>query len=266
MQGSYFMSCTHLTLLFMNLFKNGNNPHIISSVFSKDFQYLNSLCDDDEPIFEEVEQPEPIKYQQFESIKVDQDKSEIKRQEFPEQFEEKEEKKNSYDLPERKINNKETPINVFGSRHPKILKFMAIMIRCLRHCYESKPQELNLDLNKYLLLKNELSLNYLRQYENVFTAVKAAIKIYASQDEAKRKEIEKVEIATLEKIIKNQSSLNPFSVTGDKKGADDEDDENAEYKPSESVPKAYDPLTGKYTEEAAIFEKLIQKLVEYNEN
>ena len=133
MQNSYFMSCTHLTLLFMNLFKNGNNPHIISGVFSKDFQYLNSLCDDEESMFEEVEQPEPIKYQLFESIKVDQEKSEIRKQEFGGNKEEKEEKKNSYDLPERKINNKETPIHVFGSNHPKILKFMAIMIRCLRH-------------------------------------------------------------------------------------------------------------------------------------
>ncbi|CAI2368685.1 unnamed protein product [Moneuplotes crassus] len=265
MQGSYFMSCTHLTLLFMSLFKNGNNPHIISGVFSKDFQYLNSLCDDEESLFEEVEQPKPIQYQVFESIKIDQEKSEIRKQELGEKEETKEEKKNSYDLPERKINNNATPIHVFGSNHPKILKFMAIMIRCLRHCYESKPQELNLDLNKFLLLKNELSLNYLRQYENVFTAVKAAIKIYASQDEAKRKEIEKVEIATLEKIIKNQSSLNPFSLAGEKKAAEETKEEETEKKPSESAPKAYDPLTGKYTEEAAIFEKLIQKLVEYNE-
>jgi hypothetical protein len=142
---------------------------------------------------------------------------------------------------------------------------MAIMIRCLRHCYESKPQELNLDLNKYLLLKNELSLNYLRQYENVFTAVKAAIKIYASQDEAKRKEIEKVEIQTLEKIIKNQSSVNPFSLAGDKKKAEESKGGEDDTKGQDNAPKAYDPLTGKYTEEAAIFEKLIQKLVEYNE-
>ena len=266
LQGSYFLSCTHLTLLFMSLFKYGGNPHIVTGIFSKEFQYLNSLCDEDESMFEDIHQTESIQHQTFESIKVEQDKTEIKKQEFPEDFDNEESKKNSYDLPERKINNKSTPIRVFGSNHPKILKFMAIMIRWLRHCYESKPQELNLDLNKYLLLKNELSLNYLRQYENVFTAVKAAIKIYASQDEARRKEIEKVEIATLEKIIKNQSSLNPFSLAGDKKPGEESksgvDDSAAQ---AEAAPKAYDPLTGKYTEEAAIFEKLIQKLVEYNE-
>jgi len=267
MQGSYFLSCTHLTMLFMSLFKYGNNPHIISGLFSKEFQYLNSLCDDEESMFEEVNTGESIKHQKFESIKVGQEKSEIRKQEFKEE-EKKDEVKHSYDLPEIKINNQNTPINVFGSRHPKTLKFMATMIRCLRHCYESKPQELNLDLNKYLLLKNELSLHYLRQYENIFTAVKGAIKIYAAQDEVNRKEIERKEIETLEKIIKNQSSLNPFTLAGEKKKADEsknaagsEDDQNKQ----EAAPKAYDPLTGKYTEEAAIFEKLIQKLVEYNE-
>ena len=110
MQGSYFLSCTHLTLLFLNLFKYGNNPHIITGVFSKEFQYLNSLCDDDESMFDEPHQMEPIKHQTFESIKVDQEKAEIRRQELGDEEEKKEEFKSSYDLPERKINNKETPI------------------------------------------------------------------------------------------------------------------------------------------------------------
>ena len=102
----------------------------------------------------------------------------------------------------------------------------------------------------------------------MFTAVKAAIKIYASQDESRRKEIEKVEIATLEKIIKNQSSLNPFSLAGEKKSNEESKagaDDSAGASANDSAAKAYDPITGKYTEEAAIFEKLIQKLVEYNE-
>ena len=95
----------------------------------------------------------------------------------------------------------------------------------------------------------------------MFTAVKAAIKIYASQDESRRKEIEKVEIATLEKIIKNQSSLNPFSLAGEKKSNEESKagaDDSAGASANDSAAKAYDPITGKYTEEAAVFEKLIQ--------
>lgn len=93
----------------MSLFKYGGNPHIVTGIFSKEFQYLNSLCDDDESMFDDQEQPEAIKHQMFESIKVEQDKNEIRKQEF-EDDSKQEEKKNSYDLPERKINNKATPI------------------------------------------------------------------------------------------------------------------------------------------------------------
>ena len=133
MQGSYFLSCTHLTLLFLSLFTYGSNPHIVTGIFSKDFQYLNSLCDDDDSMFEDSNYSEPIRHQTFESIKVEQEKEEILKQEFESDEDQGEEKKKEYELPERKINNKSTPITVFGSKHPKILKFMAIMIRCLRH-------------------------------------------------------------------------------------------------------------------------------------
>jgi hypothetical protein len=77
---------------------------------------------------------------------------------------------------------RKAPISVFGSRHPKILKFMAIMLRCLKNCYEKKHSNLNVDLNKFLLIKNDLSLTYLREFETIFVTVKAAIKIYAEQN------------------------------------------------------------------------------------
>ena len=45
-------------------------------------------------------------------------------------------------------------------------------------------------MNYFLLLKNELSLAFLRKFENAIQAARSAIRIYASQDEQNRKEIE----------------------------------------------------------------------------
>lgn len=63
-------------------------------------------------------------------------------------------------------------------------------------------------MNYFLLLKNELSLSFLRKFENIISVVKSAIKIYASQEELQRKDLEQQELMILEKIIKNQLSQN----------------------------------------------------------
>jgi hypothetical protein len=47
-------------------------------------------------------------------------------------------------------------------------------------------------------------LAFLRKYENIMATVKSAIKIFATQDELQRKDLESQELASLEKIIKNQ--------------------------------------------------------------
>ena len=41
-------------------------------------------------------------------------------------------------------------------------------------------------MNFFLLLKNELSLHFLRQTENIVSTVKLALKIYANEDEKTR--------------------------------------------------------------------------------
>jgi hypothetical protein len=57
-------------------------------------------------------------------------------------------------------------------------------------------------MNYFLLLKNEVSLSFLRKFDNVVQTVRSAIKLYASKEEAGRKETEAAEMAALEKIIK----------------------------------------------------------------
>jgi hypothetical protein len=77
-------------------------------------------------------------------------------------------------------------IRVYGYKHPKAFKFYSQLLRCLKDCYEMKFEQLNIDMNMFLLLKNELSLHFLRQTENIVQTVKLALRIYASEDEQKR--------------------------------------------------------------------------------
>lgn len=55
-------------------------------------------------------------------------------------------------------------------------------MRCLKCCYEGKYEQLNVDLNFFLLLKNELSLHFLRKEENALGTLKAAIHIFAKEN------------------------------------------------------------------------------------
>ena len=57
-------------------------------------------------------------------------------------------------------------------------------------------------MNFFLLLKNELSLNFLRQTENIVQTVKLALRVYASEDEKNRVHEESAELRLLEKILK----------------------------------------------------------------
>ena len=57
---------------------------------------------------------------------------------------------------------------------------MAFIMKCTKDCLDQKPEQLNLDMNSFLLLKNELSLAFLRNQDNIVATVKSAIKIYAT--------------------------------------------------------------------------------------
>ena len=56
-------------------------------------------------------------------------------------------------------------------------------------------------MNFFLLLKNELSLHFLRQTENIVSTVKLALKVYANEDEKNRVNEEAAELRVLEKIL-----------------------------------------------------------------
>jgi len=82
---------------------------------------------------------------------------------------------------------------------------MSLLMRCLKDCMEHKHEQLNLDMNSFLLLKNELSLAFLRNQNNIVATVKSAIKLYATQEEHNRKDLEQQELQVLDKILKQQA-------------------------------------------------------------
>lgn len=94
-------------------------------------------------------------------------------------------------------------------------------------------------MNFFLLLKNELSLHFLRNHENILNTLKTAIRIYASEDEKERKQNEELELQLLEKIIKSKN-LEEFD-DGSKNNKGEKKDNNT-----------------------LLYDKIVTKLLEYN--
>ena len=80
---------------------------------------------------------------------------------------------------------------MFGYKHFKSMKFYGQFIRCLRDSYEQRLDDLKVNMNQFMLLKNELSLNFLRNRENLVATVKCAIRIHISEAERERANEEK---------------------------------------------------------------------------
>ena len=108
---------------------------------------------------------------------------------------------------DRKNRQDKKNIRVYGYKYHKVLQFLAQINKCLKDCFEKRFESLNVDMNYFLLLKNELSLAFLRKFDNIVSTVKAAIRIYASKEEQSRKDSEALELAALEKIIKSQLAV-----------------------------------------------------------
>ena len=100
-------------------------------------------------------------------------------------------------------------------------------------------------MNSFLLLKNELSLAFLRNQNNIVATVKSAIKLYATQEEHNRKDLEQQELQVLDKILKQQA-----------------EQENA----NKTTPDHQEGIGGfGNVTEPGTYEKIIAKLLEYNE-
>ena len=199
---SYFNVCCDIGLAYAAVYRHATNATNLHHVFNRGFQAVTDVCDED-TIFDMSKRDLDIK--SFEVIRLGMSKEQIREEAFIEATYDKDQEKLRREKEREKRNKTEKRnIRVFGYKYPKVLKFVGQTMRCLKDCYEQKFEQLNIDMNYYLLLKNELSLSFLRKYENIISTVKSAIKVFASQEELTRKDLESQELVALEKIIKNQ--------------------------------------------------------------
>ena len=102
-------------------------------------------------------------------------------------------------------------IHIYGYKHERAMKYYSRLLHCLKDCYEMRFERLNIDINFFLLLKNELSLHFLKKTDNIVATYKAALRIYAQENERDRGHEEVHELRQLEKILKNQAINNEDS-------------------------------------------------------
>ena len=122
-----------------------------------------------------------VKMNRFDPVRLGQQRDRIKDEIMMESvYDEKFRKKKEDRDADRDRKSSKGHVRVFGYKHPKVMKFMALLLRCLKDCIDGRHDQLNLDMNSFLLLKNELSLAFLRNMDNIVATVKAAIKLYAS--------------------------------------------------------------------------------------
>eukprot|EP00347_Sterkiella_histriomuscorum_P000542 403375452 len=248
---SYFMVCSEIGLIYLNIFRNANNSQNLHNIFNRQFGPINEVCDEDN--LQDMSKRD-LDIKSFEALKLGAPREQIKEEAFIEATYDKEQAKLKRDQDKEKRSKLDKKnIRVFGYKYPKVLKFMGQVMRCLKDCYEQKFEQLNIDMNYFLLLKNELSLAFLRKFENIISVVKSAIKIYASQEELQRRELESQELQALEKIIKNQLAQ--------LKDQAQEKQQQEELKGGDADGQAYQ----QQSQDQVTYEKIVNKLIEYNE-
>jgi len=94
-------------------------------------------------------------------------------------YDEKEAKRKKAMDSETDYRSKKGLIHMFGYKHDKATKFYGYMIKCLKSAYRGEQERLVVDMNHFLLLKNELSLAFLRHLPNLAQTVKLALELYA---------------------------------------------------------------------------------------
>lgn len=140
-------------------------------VFNKQFEHIDQICDADTAYETRigpstlVDQTvfKKIKCKGFKPLVLGQPREKIKAEAIIEAAYEKDGEqrleKQAQDLEKQ---SGKGLIKMFGYKHHRAMKFYGQLLRCLRDCYEHRFEQLNIDMNFFLLLKNELSLHFLR--------------------------------------------------------------------------------------------------------
>ena len=92
-------------------------------------------------------------------------------------------------------------MHIFGYKHSSANKMYGFMLQCVRSCYEAKTDRLCLQVNHLMQLKNELSMEHLRDNQKLYQAVKLCIHLYF-KDKPSGDVLEEAEFERLNDIMK----------------------------------------------------------------
>lgn len=127
-----------MSKLHLEIVKNSTSQGTVHKAFNKNIHMLNNLCEEDKiPTISKIN----VDIRKFNSIKLGQSRDLIQEEECIEQYYEPKllKKKKERDLEIERKSHKGN-IRVYGYKHPKVMKFMALLLRCLKDCFESKHE------------------------------------------------------------------------------------------------------------------------------
>lgn len=211
---SGFQHAISLAHTVLQIHKYETNPAKMHQVFNKQFDHIDKICDADSAFETRVGPSTMVNQTVYKRIRtvdmkpivLGQPREKIKLDHKIESAYEKDADPVQNELNRQeeleKASNKGL-IRMFGYKHARAMKYYGQLFRCLRDCYEQRFEQLNIDMNFFLLLKNELSLHFLRNTENIVATAKASLRVYASENERDRAQDEQNELKILEKILNN---------------------------------------------------------------
>ena len=144
-------------------------PSFIHQIFNKHFEHIEEIVDNDVTYNQELQAEKIARdYHLLRNVRLQNFKPQapveyageraelLETTSYDSTFEEEAiQKKRDNMLLEDKASGKGL-LKLFGYKHMKSMRFFAQLLRCLRDAYEGKYEQLNANMNFFILLKNEL--------------------------------------------------------------------------------------------------------------
>ena len=149
---------------------------------------------------------------------------------------------------------------MFGYKHERSMKFYGQLLRCLSDCCEGRTKRLKVNMNKFQNLKNELSMHFMRQKDNIVATLKMAIRVYVKECERDMLPLERTHIVGLEeRELRNIE----YILKNEREVLEDFDEEKKLNERTEGN-RALPPFADEAAAEKFQFDKIVDKLVKYH--
>lgn len=114
--------------------RNATSPGLLNKTFNKNLKFLNTLAEDDEiPVMTK----QNVEIRSFGTVKMGLSRQAIKVEECLEATYDPVAKK-AYDKKMEQLmkHSHKSNLKVFGYKHPKVMKFMAMIMKCTKDCLD----------------------------------------------------------------------------------------------------------------------------------